>query len=223
MENSQRVKQIHGVAAALFSRDGYHGTTMRQIARELDLQGGSLYAHIAAKEDLLWGIVSEAAAQFLAALRPIAASDLGAADKLRAALRAHVGVVAANLDAATVYFHDWKYLGAERRAVVVAQRDEYEGLFRAIIAEGVANRVFRPDVDAAFAALLVLSVGNWLYQWYRPQGLLAPDDVADRFTDLALGGLLVESATSLNHSYGAYDFVAAISGEGEERWMSKRG
>ena len=57
----------------MFSRQGYHATTVRDIARELNMQGGSLYAHIDSKEDMLWEIVERAAAQFLAAVRPLAA------------------------------------------------------------------------------------------------------------------------------------------------------
>lgn len=188
MDGSQRIAQIYATGARLFSRHGYHGTTIRQIAAALDLQGGSLYAHIHAKEDVLWGIVTHAAAEFFAAVTPVAQSDLPAADKLRAALRAHVGVVAGNLDAATVYFHDWKFLGAERRDAIRARRDEYEGLFRAIVAEGVRRGAFRP-LDDKFAALLVLSVGNWLYQWYRADGPLSPDEVADEFCELILRGM----------------------------------
>ncbi|MFN8483065.1 MAG: TetR/AcrR family transcriptional regulator [Anaerolineae bacterium] len=188
MSETQRVEQIYAAAAHLFSRYGYHGTTVRQMARELDLQGGSLYAHIHAKEDVLWGIVDHAADKFLAALAPIAASDRAPAEKLRAALQAHIAVVTDDLDAATVYFQDWKFLNEERRDAIRVKRDTYEGFFRRIIAEGVAAGAFRP-VDEKFAALLVLSVGNWLYQWYRPQGPLPPAAIADEFVSMLLAGV----------------------------------
>lgn len=188
MESSARVTQIYQTAARLFRQHGYHGTTIRQVARELDLQGGSLYAHIDSKEDVLWGIVNQAADEFLATLTPIAHSDLSPTDKLRAALRAHIQVVANNLDTATVYFHDWQFLSPDRRACLRERRDEYEGLFRAMVAEGVAAGCLRP-VDEKFAALLILSAGNWLYHWYRPDGGLTPEAVADVFTDLILSGI----------------------------------
>lgn len=189
MDGNQRVAQIYETAARLFSQHGYHGTSIRQVARELDLQGGSLYAHINAKEDVLWGIINHAADQFLCAVRPIVASDLPPVDKLRAAIRAHVYVVTDNLDAATVYHNDWKYLNPDRQAQVRERRNEYETLFRSIVAEGTAAGQFRP-VDDKFASLLALSAVNWLYQWYRPDGPLTPDEVADQFSDLIVRGLL---------------------------------
>ena len=50
-------------AAELFGRRGYHATSMRDIAGDLGIRAPSLYAHIAAKEDLLYEIVADAAAQ----------------------------------------------------------------------------------------------------------------------------------------------------------------
>lgn len=185
----ERREQIYEVATALFARRGYHGASVRDIARELDLQGASLYAHIAAKEELLWTILERAADQFLNAIRPIAASDLQPAEKLRAAIRCHVEVVASNLEAATVYFHEWKFLAPARREEYLARRREYEQTLREIVGEGITDGAFRPQVDPKYAALVTLSVVNWLYTWYDPEGPLAPAELAGTFADLVLKGL----------------------------------
>lgn len=70
-----RKEQIFSTARALFSERGYPATTVRDIARELNMQVGSLYAHINSKEDVLWQIVDGAAEQFLAAVEPVAAGN----------------------------------------------------------------------------------------------------------------------------------------------------
>jgi len=66
-------------------------------------------------------------------------------------------------------------------------------MWRDIVAEGVQAGLFKPDLDVRFAALLLLSAANWAYQWFDPHGPLSADDVADRFADIALGGMLAES------------------------------
>src|SRR5438309_8850916 len=101
-----RKEQIYSTARSLFSERGYHATTLRDIARELNMQGGSLYAHIESKEDMLWALVERAAEQFQAQVAPLAALPLPAADRLRRMLAAHVDVVTRNLDSATVFFHE---------------------------------------------------------------------------------------------------------------------
>lgn len=96
-----RREQIYSTAGALFSRRGYAATSVRDIARELDLQGGSLYAHIASKEEVLWALVSDAAERFFAAVRPLALSGAPAAERLRGMIQAHIRVVTDQLERAT--------------------------------------------------------------------------------------------------------------------------
>jgi AcrR family transcriptional regulator len=184
----ERKAQILATAQQMFSHQGYHGTTMRDIAQALNMQGGSLYAHITAKEDILWEIVNRAADEFLAAALPLVDAPGPAAARLRAMLHAHVGVVARNLENATVFFHEWRFLGEDRRAALTARRDAYEACFRQVIAQGIAAGEF-PHADARLGAVLVLSAGNWLYQWFRPDGTLSADDVEDPFADMIIAGL----------------------------------
>lgn len=189
-----RKEQIYETAAQLFATRGYNGASIRDIARELDLQGGSLYSHIATKEQLLWTILDRAADQFLDTIEPIAASTLPPEEKIRAAVRAHVGVIAANPEAATVYFHEWKFLTSPRREQFLARRRRYEQAMRSIIAEGIDAGAFRPETDPKFATLAVLSIVNWLYTWYDPEGPLSPTEIADTFLSLLFNGLLVQEA-----------------------------
>jgi AcrR family transcriptional regulator len=178
-----RRDQILEEAARLFGRRGYHATSMRDIGGATGMLAGSLYSHISSKEDLLNEIVLRAANRFLSELGAILAEDLTSEERLRRAMRAHVAVVASNVDAAWVFHHEWKSLTGERREEVRRLRRRYEGLWDGIVRElpGAA--------DPRFARLLVLSAANWTYTWYRPDGPLSPDEVADRFTDLLLAGL----------------------------------
>nr|PZN39541.1 MAG: TetR/AcrR family transcriptional regulator [Bacillota bacterium] len=186
-----RKEQILAAATALFARKGYHATTVRDIAEEAGMLSGSLYAHIDTKQDLLVAVVERAAEAFTEAVVPIARSGLPPGEKIRAAMRAHVRVVAESREAATVFMHEWRALDEERRQAALALRDRYEALWDGMIREGIASGEFRP-VDPKFARLLLLSAANWIYQWYNPDGPLGPDEVADRFTDLILNGLRPE-------------------------------
>lgn len=184
-----RKRQIEDVASGLFSARGYAATSVRDIARALDMQGGSLYAHISSKEDVLWEIVSRAAERFHAAVRPIANGTQSAAERLAGMVRAHIGVVTGDIEHAIVFLHEWRFLGPERRAAIGRQRDAYEAYFRAVIAEGMANGEFRP-ADPKMAGLAILSGVNGIAQWYRPDGQRPPDAIADAFADLFLHGLV---------------------------------
>lgn len=179
-------------AAALFARKGYHGTTVRDIADESGMLSGSLYAHINSKEDLLFEIVDRVADQFLTAVEPIVNSEGRADARLEAAMAAHTRVVAGSIQTATIFLHEWHALDPERRGLIQAKRNRYEALLAEIIDQGVRSGEFRP-VDAKFARLLVLSAVNWLYEWYKPDGPLGPDEVAHKFAELILRGLRADA------------------------------
>ena len=171
--DTPRRQQIEDAASTLFRERGYAATSVRDIAHALDMQGGSLYAHVASKEDVLWAIVVRAADRFNAEVGPIAASDRTAARKLRKMIRAHVAVVTSAQKDAAVFLDEWRFLSAERRATIAARRDDYEGLFRNAIAQGVASGEFG-RVDPAQTAIVILSALNGIASWYSPDGKLTP-------------------------------------------------
>src|SRR5580765_3562514 len=127
---STRRAELTRAAARLFAQKGYHGTSVGDLAEALGLQKGSLYTHIDSKADLLWEVAREGAEAFHAALDALP-EDGPVLDCIRAALRAHLRVVAEQLDIATVFVREWRYLEGERRDEFVAERRRSEERFRA--------------------------------------------------------------------------------------------
>jgi len=187
--DTPRRLQIEAVASELFRERGYAATSVRDIAQALNLQGGSLYAHMASKEDVLWSIVIRAADRFNNEVGPIAADSARTpADRLRDMIRAHVGVVTATQKDAAVFLHEWRFLSADRRAEMSARRDAYEALFRSVISQGIDAGEFRA-VDPRLTSMAILSALNGIPTWYSPTGDLTPTQIADQHADLFLHAL----------------------------------
>ncbi len=182
LEGSRRAAILEA-AKRLFAERGYHATSVRDIAAAVDLQGGSLYAHIASKEALLWELVSRAAERFVSGAAAVEAEEPDPRRRLRRLVEAHVAVMTDDPANAIVFHHEWRALPPDRRAVIATQRRAYEAVFRRAIEDGIRRGVFTAP-DPKFAALLVLSLGNWLYQWYRPDGPLTPAQISARFMEL---------------------------------------
>ncbi len=185
-----RRQQIENAASEMFRERGYAATSVRDIARALDMQGASLYAHVASKEDMLWSIVTRAADRFDDAVAPIAAdTGIPLPGRLAAMIRAHIRVVTDDLGNAASFLYEWRFLSDERRTDVARRRDAYEALYRDVIQQAVAEGVFEAGTDPHLAAILVLSALNGVAVWYRADGELSPDQIGDRLAGLFLDGL----------------------------------
>ena len=128
----------------------------------------------------------EGAAAFHAGLDGVP-DELPSPEKIRLALRAHLRVVADQLDVATVFMREWRYLEGARRDEIVAERRRYEERFRALLREGRELGALRTDLDDATAALLLLSAANWAYTWLSAGR--DTDELADRFFALVFDGM----------------------------------
>jgi len=152
----------------------------------MGVQKGSLYAHISSKQDLLYETMREGADAFHGVLDAIP-DALPATEKIRLMLRGHLRLVAEQLDVATVFVREWRYLEGEQRDEFLGERRRYEDRVRALFAEGRELGELRTDLDDSTAALLTLSAANWAYTWLQPGR--DTDELTDRFYVLLIDGM----------------------------------
>ena len=136
---STRRDELVRTAARLFAERGFHGTSMGDIADAMGVQKGSLYSLTESKQALLADAMRRGAAAFHDALDGMP-EDGPALERIRVALRGHLRVVAGQLDVATVFTREWRYLEGEQRDAFVAERRRYEERWRALFREGVEQR-----------------------------------------------------------------------------------
>jgi AcrR family transcriptional regulator len=159
---------------------------MGDIAEAMGVQKGSLYSLTESKQALLDDATAAGSRAFHDALDGVP-EDGSALERIRLALRAHLRVVVGQLDVATVFTREWRYLEGAPREAFVQERRRYEERWRALFADGVERGELRVDVDVEAATLLVLSAANWAYTWLRPGA--DTDTLADRFASVLLEGV----------------------------------
>jgi TetR/AcrR family transcriptional regulator, cholesterol catabolism regulator len=183
---SARRNELARQAARLFAEKGYHGTSTADLAAAMGVQKGSLYAHMASKQELLYATMREGADAFHGGLDAID-ERLAVVERIRLALRSHLRVVSEQLDVATVFVREWRYLDGEARDEIVGERRRYEDRIRALFREGRELGELRADLDDATAALLLLSAANWAYTWLRAGA--DTEALADAFFALLVDGM----------------------------------
>ena len=185
-----RRQAIEDAASSLFRERGYSGTSVRDIARAVDIQGASLYAHVTSKQEVLWSIVEHMASRFDSAADAVELADPGAMAFGRGAylmtlVRAHVGVATDDIERASVFVNEWRALQGDRRTEIAHRRDAYGLRFTSTIADGVLTGAFQVQ-DPGVAGTYILTALNGLVTWYRPDGRLSARVVADLYADLSL-------------------------------------
>lgn len=185
---SARKEQIIQTAEKLFRDKGYMATSMRDIAAELDIEAASLYNHINSKDEILETICFKMAEQFLKAIEEVNDIYFNAEEKLRMAIRNHIAIICLDLNASSVFIHEWRHLNEPKHSDFISLRNKYENDFKVILENGVDENIFQV-ADLKFAVLTILSVLNWITQWYKPGGKMTPNEIADRLADFILTGL----------------------------------
>lgn len=180
--------EILEAAVHLFNQNGYHATSMQDIARAINIKKPSLYHHFDSKEAILLAILQTGMNRLIEKVEAIVHSDQDCAHKLRAAIHAHAETIASHLEGAAVFLREDRGLGDGYMQQYVSMRDHFERLFRAIVQQGIERGEFR-NIDVAITVHGLLGMVNWMTRWYRPEGRLSAAQIADLFADLFLEGL----------------------------------
>jgi AcrR family transcriptional regulator len=176
-------------AGRLFAHQGYHATSMRDLGSELGILGGSVYAHVSSKEELLVEVVQRAGRLFGESAEQALASSEEPGEQLRALIRGHIGVVLDHRDEAQTFLNEATALSESNRQAIVKERDTYEALFRSAITNGITEGTFRSDLDADLAATFVLSILNAIERWYQPDGRVDPANLSEELHRFAISGM----------------------------------
>lgn len=174
----------------MFSERGFANTRMADVAGELGMQAGSLYYYVDSKEALLAAVVEERVGVAVEMLEAILARDEGIVDKIRAGIEGHLVVFDEHADLYRIFLSErLDHVAPELAGTVDQLGRQYEQLWVDLIADGIATRALRADLDPWLTMKAVVGLGNSTLFWYEPGGRLSPEAVADRFTTIILDGV----------------------------------
>jgi AcrR family transcriptional regulator len=191
MAKSSR-EAIIEAAIHLFNQNGYHATSMQDVAEAVEIKKPSLYHHFTSKEAILLAILEGGMDRIIHDVETISTSDLTCADKIKAVIRAHANILASNPDAAAVFLREDRGLGDDYMEHYIARRDRFERLLRELVQEAVNAGEFR-SMDVPVVVQALLGMVNWMTRWYRTGGRLTADEIADSFAELFLHGASAKS------------------------------
>ncbi|MCL4183321.1 MAG: TetR/AcrR family transcriptional regulator [Burkholderiaceae bacterium] len=181
-DESARKVELRTAAARLFRKVGYSRATVRDVAKAVGLQSGSIFYYYKTKEDILVDVMKEGMRQFtetvLAPLREATTPLM----RLRALLIGHLKALHGGNDELAVILSEWRSLSPRSRRQIVKQRDEIEAMWDGVLRELATEGRVRGDLS--ILRLAVLGAANWSLQWYDERGKLSIDELADQLLEL---------------------------------------
>lgn len=181
--------RVLDAAAELFVRQGYVGTTLRQIAAAAGIKAGSIYHHFESKESLFVAVLNDGIVvmidAFDEALDMLAAADEVAAH-VQEHVRSHLSAIFENGPYTTAHVTSFFSAPAEVRSAVVPKRDSYEQKWNQLFEE------LFPAVDAKelrLRRLILFGAMNATAEWFDPAGSLSVDQLAATISDQFLHGV----------------------------------
>jgi TetR/AcrR family transcriptional regulator, cholesterol catabolism regulator len=182
-------EDILEAAAQVFRKKGFHGASMADIAASVNLQKASLYHHVASKQEILLELLERALTTLADEISKVSEQALPADQKLRQMIRVYLQLLAEYPDLSSVLLFEHRSLDKKAHARHVPHRDHFEALWRDVVNEGRREKIFEcPDSGIAVRALM--GTMNWTLTWYRPDGGLSINKIADEYADLFLKGLM---------------------------------
>ena len=175
------------VAIELFNRQGYDATSMGDLARELGLTKSAIYHHVTSKEHLLELALDEALGELTTALDAVRADpSYSPEQRLRAAVRSSVVVLAGHLPAVTLLLRVRGNTPAEQKAL--ARRRDIDHRLAEMVREAADAGAIRADVDPLLTSRLLFGTVNSMTEWLRDDS--DAEALADAVTTLAFDGLV---------------------------------
>jgi AcrR family transcriptional regulator len=184
---TDRRLEILRTAADTFTRSGFSGATMEEIAEKLDMAKGNLYYYFPSKQDLLFFCQEQSLSRLIDEAGAIAKSNLPADEQLRRLIKTHITTILEELPGSTAHI-DFRSLPASLLKKVISKRDRYEQAYRGVITRGIRKGTFR-RCNVKTAVWAILGALNWSVQWFSPRGEITVHQLGEDFADLFVASL----------------------------------
>ena len=183
---------ILDAAAQVFRQKGFHGASMADIAQAVNLQKASLYHHVTSKQEILLALLDRALSTLTEHISAISQQPLPPDRKLRRMIRAYLQALSEYPDLSAVLLFEHRSLNRKYHVRHVPHRDQFEKLWRDVVEDGRRAGIFQ-CADSGLAVRALMGVMNWTLTWYRPDGPLSIEKIADQYADLFFHGLLKQA------------------------------
>jgi len=172
-------------AAHLFRNKGFERTTVRDLASAVGIQSGSIFHHFKSKDEILRAVMEETI-RYNTALMCAALAEAGSVrERVLALIRCELqSIMGGTGEAMAVLVYEWRSLSEDGQKQVLALRDIYEDLWLEVLGQAKDAGYIRGDVF--ITRRFLTGALSWTTTWFRAEGSLSLDDLAEQALILVL-------------------------------------
>ena len=183
----QRREAIVEAAAGLYAEHGFLGASLADLAAACNTSKSLIYHYYSSKEEILFDVMSSHVEQ-LNEIVDRAAQAGDAKAQFRALTHEFMQLYAGAISRQKVLLNELDQLPPERRAEIVARQRRLIEFVQGLLEQMQPRLAGRPELSRP-AVMLFFGMINWTHTWYRPDGPVSVDEVADLALDMVAGGL----------------------------------
>ena len=186
-----RRDELLKIAARLFAERGFRNTTVRDIADAAGILSGSLYHHFDSKESMVDEILQTFQQELFAGYDEILNSHGPTREKLESAIRLSFQAIHDHHAEVAIFQNeaDWLVGLGERFAYLTDRHAQSRQVWLTLLTEGVESGALKPDIDIELAYRFIRDTVWVAVRWYRPDGELSAETVADQYLSILLDGI----------------------------------
>ncbi|MFD8012483.1 TetR/AcrR family transcriptional regulator [Streptomyces sp. NPDC058955] len=190
----ERRRELLDTAAEVFAAQGYNATTVRKIADAAGMLAGSLYYHFDSKESMLDEILSTFLTELWEGYDAVLAAGLGPRETVEALVTESFREIDRHRAAVAIYQKESRHLtDLPRFAYLADSQSRFEKAWLGTLERGVADGVFRADLDIRLTYRFLRDTVWVAASWYRPGGHHGPEEIARQYLSMVLDGIAVRA------------------------------
>lgn len=190
IEKNNKYHQILEAAVKVFARQGFHQSTVAQIAKEAGVADGTIYLYFKNKDDILVQFFNYRAKQVFESFREAVDGAETSADKLRNLVRSHLAEFQRDRDGAVVYQIETHQNSRLAEAQIKEMSQMYRDLISEIVEQGQQEGTIRKDLYLGLVKRFIIgAVDEVINTWLHAEGEYDLVSMADPLVELFIKGL----------------------------------
>jgi AcrR family transcriptional regulator len=186
-QRRQKLQKMLKVAAECFNEKGFSGTSLKDVARKLNITDAALYYYVKNKEELVNLCYVHAVNLAESAFDRATAEGETPLEVLRLYIRYQIDVFCGPEGPVTI-LSEIPALTPEHRDLMKKRTAKHAKRITALVEAGVANGSMTSSNPVAAGDALMGAL-NWIPKWYRPNSLLSGEEIAESFIETFTLGL----------------------------------